>query len=431
MQISPKQKKIATSFLNDKTYQAFDGSVRSGKSKFGTYAFADGTLLYLNQVPDNPNEIHDNQHIVMGKSFRNIRETIEPYLLEKYHSFGIYPAITQFGMMMQVNGKLIRLLYFGAYDKGSIASIQGLTARSMFADEVPVLDRDTFEMGVSRTLTYTDAKIYMTSNPAGPEEHWYFQKYLLNPNTNVIHLTMYDNPILSPESIERIASTFTQDMYKRKVLGLWVAAEGACYPVHPKRLTQQQLPTEFKWISIGLDEGRKDATTAVAWGIGKDKKWYAIDQYYNKKSDKNINSVVEELIDWLNAIAKNYPKTTIHFYAETNPGQIKPLLQIHPRKPKQVVVRYVKKKMERDVDIKSTSAVLQRIDVMNLMIGADKVFIGPKCDKLYSAITTAIYDDKGARLDDGTTDIDSLDAAEYGFKRFIKNITGEIYAGLK
>lgn len=49
--------------------------------------------------------------------------------------------------------------------------------------------------------------------------------------------------------------------------------------------------------------------------------------------------------------------------------------------------------------------------------------VSKHCDSLVSALCTAVWDAKKptqtARLDDGTTDIDSLDAFEYTIERLI------------
>lgn len=55
-------------------------------------------------------------------------------------------------------------------------------------------------------------------------------------------------------------------------------------------------------------------------------------------------------------------------------------------------------------------------------------YVRGECDTLVAALCDAVWDDKqleDVRLDDGTTDIDTLDAFEYSWSAFIKQI---IYA---
>lgn len=57
-------------------------------------------------------------------------------------------------------------------------------------------------------------------------------------------------------------------------------------------------------------------------------------------------------------------------------------------------------------------------------------FITIGCESLQSAITDAVWDtevkDRDERLDDGSTDIDSLDAFEYTIERDMKYLIQEV-----
>ena len=61
-----------------------------------------------------------------------------------------------------------------------------------------------------------------------------------------------------------------------------------------------------------------------------------------------------------------------------------------------------------------------------LMAGGRFFMIAEECESLIEAFQGAVYDDKviGAevRLDDGTSDIDTLDAFEYSFERYIPRL---------
>ena len=67
-----------------------------------------------------------------------------------------------------------------------------------------------------------------------------------------------------------------------------------------------------------------------------------------------------------------------------------------------------------------------RIRALCLLMGADRYYINRTCKNTIEAIKTAVWDSKhnteDVRLDDGTTDIDSLDALEYSFERDIPNL---------
>jgi hypothetical protein len=63
-------------------------------------------------------------------------------------------------------------------------------------------------------------------------------------------------------------------------------------------------------------------------------------------------------------------------------------------------------------------------------MGAGRFFITDDCESLEKALSDAVWDkkikDKDERLDDGSTDIDSLDAFEYTIERDMKYLIQEV-----
>lgn len=64
------------------------------------------------------------------------------------------------------------------------------------------------------------------------------------------------------------------------------------------------------------------------------------------------------------------------------------------------------------------------------LMGAGRFFITSDCESLQTALSDAVWDkevkDKDERLDDGSTDIDSLDAFEYTIERDMKYLIEEV-----
>ena len=66
-----------------------------------------------------------------------------------------------------------------------------------------------------------------------------------------------------------------------------------------------------------------------------------------------------------------------------------------------------------------------RIRLSILLMAQKRFYISRKCPHLVSALQTAVYDPKktdDTRLDDGTSDIDSLDAFEYSIEPWAKQL---------
>jgi hypothetical protein len=67
--------------------------------------------------------------------------------------------------------------------------------------------------------------------------------------------------------------------------------------------------------------------------------------------------------------------------------------------------------------------ITDRIFTMTTLSATGRVFFTPDCESVLEAISMAVWNPKKMeleRLDDGTSDIDSLDAMEYSFEKRIK-----------
>ena len=75
-------------------------------------------------------------------------------------------------------------------------------------------------------------------------------------------------------------------------------------------------------------------------------------------------------------------------------------------------------------------AINDRIRCTVKLMGAGRFFITKDCESLQTAFSDAVWDKevigKDERLDDGSTDIDSLDAFEYTIERDMKYLIEEV-----
>ena len=95
---------------------------------------------------------------------------------------------------------------------------------------------------------------------------------------------LYDNPVLSPEYIERLNRMHAPGTlwHRRMVLGEWVVAEGAVYdmldtaPGGAHVVTE--LPQKFERVVIGVDYGTSNPTVFLAAGL-KERTWTVFSEY--------------------------------------------------------------------------------------------------------------------------------------------------------
>ena len=74
--------------------------------------------------------------------------------------------------------------------------------------------------------------------------------------------------------------------------------------------------------------------------------------------------------------------------------------------------------------------IKERIRLTSLLMAQGRIFVSRKCPHLIDALQSAMYDPKqvdDVRLDDGTTDIDSLDAFEYTIEPHFKTLEAAFY----
>ncbi len=66
--------------------------------------------------------------------------------------------------------------------------------------------------------------------------------------------------------------------------------------------------------------------------------------------------------------------------------------------------------------------------MLNRLISARRLWVSEDCPHLIEALENAVWDEhdihKDVRLDDGSTNIDSLDAMEYAFETYERQLFG-------
>lgn len=220
------------------------------------------------------------------------------------------------------------------------------------------------------------------------------------------------------EETKRVNFSLFENIY----LGRPRVLDGACYPRPIPDFVEDIKNVRLDYINVGIDYGDADATTAVALGISNGK-FYVLDQYYSKDRNKLITEKEEEIRNWLNWLREEY-NASIDAYCETNPQSLYILLKQDINILDGIYIRKVDKKKDF---IKSTSAIQERIDAINILVGKGIIFINPALHQVKQAMLEAQYDKHGKRQDDGTSDIDTLDALEYSVKAEIRYILNNYY----
>lgn len=198
----------------------------------------------------------------------------------------------------------------------------------------------------------------------------------------------------------------------------WVVANGAIYKVFsdsPTAFYTAELP-HFDYVNIGLDFGGNGSQHALcALGIPHDmRRLYALKTERIPAADMTPQALYKRVYDFCVEIKDKYGKISAMYADSAEQTLIAGLRQA--LKPLGVIV---KNSLKREIN--------DRIRATTMLIGGSRFYmIAAECQSLIDAFQGAVWDDKAigkeVRLDDGTSDIDTLDAFEYSFERYIPQL---------
>lgn len=391
------------------------GAIRSGKTLFGSYAFAEFIEHVAVEVPlPGQNRFAFVGHASVEHTYDNVTINAITWLKARGWSF------TKKGKSAYTARKGRRTISIEQYamsNSTSYKSLQGGTFRGLFLDEAPLYNQNAIEMAISRCVAFDDYKVFMTGNPEGTELHFFYATYISpkseavkNGDILVKHFALTDNPVNDESKLKYYKTLFTETMFKRKVLGLWVQVQGAVF----KKFNAEQHVKDREYnadeYTMGIDYGEADATSAVLrgwWGV---RETHAFKQYYhmNSNDEKDINDYLDDIEAFIHECYALTGKCIDVYVDSANLTFYK---QLKKREDYRCIIRKTNKGKR---DPKSQSAIQERIDHTNIALGGNALTISPSCEHLISEIANAVYDDNGKRRDDKTHRVDSIDSFEYG-----------------
>lgn len=433
MQLSSKQNEYIVNATH--RWNIKSGAVRSGKS------FVDTAYMIpfrIREVAGKP-----GLNVILGVSKESIERNVLQPMRELYTSQLVGTINNR--NVARICGEDVYCL--GAEKVSQVAKIQGSSIKYCYGDEIAKWNKEVFQMLKSR-LDKPYSCFDGSCNPEHPT-HW-LKEFLDNPDLDIYlqRYTIFDNPFLDPEFVEQLCKEYEGTIYyDRLILGLWKRAEGAIYKKfadNPEAfcceiVEQEESAAECKQfkkddivsIEIGLDfGGTQSGHSFVARGYTDDyREVIAIksrrivpkeekEEIDSNKLDELFCDFVQEVIDQYAVIEKsgNYVEycnvETVFFdNAETVLGNS--IRNAVERRFPWISVKAAKKQ-----------AINDRIRCTVRLMGAGRFFITKDCESLETALSDAVWDkevkDRDERLDDGSTDIDSLDAFEYTIERDMK-----------
>lgn len=310
-----------------------------------------------------------------------------------------------------------RVHCLGADNKKHVDRLRGSSIKYCYGDEVVTWNPEVFDMLKSR-LDKPYSCFDGTCNPESPQ-HW-FRKFLeSDADIYQQHYTIDDNPFLAPEFVDALKRDYTGTvLYQRYILGLWVAAEGAIYRPWCDDKSRFIKAVERKDIVrsiIGVDYGGNGSATAfVCIGILKGYSGVAVLREYYHKGVVTPTAQEAEFVRFARECAEEYG--TRECYCDSAEQTLIAGFR----------AAAIKAGLYIDVRNARKGEINDRIRFTLRMMGRGAFFVHPDCVHVQEALTSAVYDSryvtKDVRLDDGTTNIDSLDAMEYAMEPVMRDM---------
>lgn len=305
----------------------------------------------------------------------------------------------------------------GADRISQVAKLQGAGIEYAYGDEVTTWCEEMFTMLKSR-LDKPDSRFDGTCNPDTPG-HWF--KTFLDSGADIYcqSYTIDDNPFLTPFFVSELKKEYTGTVfYDRYILGKWCAAEGAVYTsfaADPDRYLIHRddgLLRDLTKIVIGVDfGGTKSGTAFVAAGFRK-----GYDSVVVLASERHTGEITSDRLGELfcsfcERIAAGY--------------RWEPVINANCDNAESVLIRSLRAEVQkRGIPVNVRGAlkrpVNDRIRLTLRLMAQKRLFLTEDSSSLSEALRTAVWNPKvlcDERLDDGTSDIDSLDAFEYCIER--------------
>lgn len=439
MQLSRKQNEYIVNATHRWNFKS--GAVRSGKS------YVDTAFVVPFRIRERAGK--PGLNVILGVSKESIeRNVLQP--MREIYTDKLIGTINNRNVA-RICGEDVYCL--GAEKVSQVAKIQGSSIKYCYGDEVAKWNKEVFQMLKSR-LDKPYSCFDGSCNPEHPT-HW-LKEFLDTPELDIYlqKYTIFDNPFLPKAFVEQLCKEYEGTIYyDRLILGLWKRAAGAIYKrfadnptaflceivdgLSPDPEHKQFQKEDITSIEIGLDfGGNQSGHSFVARGYTdnyrdvialKSKRIKAKDENEDIDSNK-LNDLfcefVQEVIERYGIIEKRgeyvqYCNVESVFWdnAETVLGNS--IRNAVEKEFPWISVKPAKKK-----------AINDRIRCTVRLMGAGRFFITKDCESLQTAFSDAVWNkeviEKDERLDDGSTDIDSLDAFEYTIERDMKYLIEEV-----
>lgn len=363
----------------------------------------------------------DGLNVIFGVSKGTIERNVLQPLREIYGN----------ELITAINSQNIAYLFgeevycLGCEKANQVSKIQGTSIKYAYGDEIAKWCQDVFIMiqgSLDKPYSCFDGALNPESNT-----HWFKTDFLdaieeKGIDAYVQSYTIFDNPFLSKEFIDNLCKEYEGTVYyNRLILGQWCNAEGLIYKRfadNPKKyIWDKDKPLPQGYTIIGIDYGgNKSGQAFVCTRISYDYKTIIALGSEKHMGDIDPDDLFELEIEFAKKMEYKY-NCNIDY--------------IFPDNEEVVLIRGLRRgASERGLNALVRGCIKEpindRIDLFRTMLAYDMFwYIEEECKTLVEAISSALWDEdakEDTRLDDFTSDIDTMDAFEYSWTKFMRQI---------
>ena len=405
---SPKQRRLMSWWEDGSPYCDMDmviadGAIRSGK----TVAMICGFFLW------SLSTFEGETFILAGKTIGALKKNVIGPALQILRGWGRPYTYVSSGDEARLEVGTNTYYLYDAHNERSQDRLQGLTAAGALADEVALFPQNFIEQMIGR-CSVDGAKLWLNCNPESPAH--YVKTELIDKAAEKriyhLHFLMDDNLSLSPKRREMYRRMFSGVFYRRFIQGEWALTDGLVYPqfADAPEVYTIDAPPPIQYAVIGVDfggSGSAHSFTLTGFTPGMERV-VVLDEYYHSNKKDGVLSpkqVEDAFMDFVRRAQQRY-----RVYEARCDSAEQTLIQ---------GLTIAAARVGLGIEVKNAikGPINDRITFYNSLIAQGRFQICARCTNTIRAMKEAVYDAKkpleDVRLDDGTTNIDSLDSMEY------------------
>ena len=424
------------------SYNVAEGAVRAGKTVDNIFAFA-------HELKTTPDRIHLATGSTVGNAKLNIGDCnglgLEWIFRGQCH-WGKYKdneALFVKGPSTSWQQKIV--IFAGGGKEDSYKKIRGNSYGMWIATEINLHHDKTIKEAFNRQLAAKRLKVFWDLNPDNPRAaiySEYIDRYQKQQEAgefpggyNYMHCTIYDNINITPERLHEIESRYDVNSiwFLRDIKGMRVVANGLIYRRFADDITAgigtfriQGKPTDLMEINLGIDfggsgSGHSFTATAITRSYHN---VVALASEWIRCKDESGNQI-EIDPQMLGDMFCNFVRKVL--------GQYGYITTVYADSAEQTLIAGIRSSLRHNglgwirVENALKAPINDRINAVLILMAQGRFqYVEGECESLVNALCTAVWDPKeltkNVRLDDGTSDIDSLDSFEYTLERRISQL---------